>query len=337
MKKQKNCAAIILAALGFVLGSCEYVTVAVLPEIAAGLEASMAAAGRLVSIFAAGYAIGTPLLTAATARIPRLRLLKILMVLFLAANAMSMLAPDITVLAVSRALAAVLVGTLTAVALLFVKDVAPPEATARAVALVYAGMSLATVVGNPLNKTICGLLGWRAAFAVILASGALLLPVLSRVLPRETDVPAKTEFFRQFVVLRDRRYSLCVLMTVFCYAATYVVYTYLTPILTEVLVMPAGLVSPLLLVTGLCCMGSNLLAGWIGSRGGVRTTPLVLAIQMGLFLVMPSLLRNSAWGLVAVFAMCVVMYLLSTPVQVYALALAEQEYPYAINLCASTL
>lgn len=261
MEKHKNYAVIILAALGFVLGSCEYVTVAVLPEIAAGLEASMAAAGRLVSIFAAGYAIGTPLLTAATARIPRLRLLKILMVLFLAANAMSMLAPDITVLAVSRALAAVLVGTLTAVALLFVKDVAPPEATARAVALVYAGMSLATVVGNPLNKTICGLLGWRAAFAVILASGALLLPVLSRVLPRETDVPAKTEFFRQFVVLRDRRYSLCVLMTVFCYAATYVVYTYLTPILTEVLVMPAGLVSPLLLVTGLCCMGSNLLAG----------------------------------------------------------------------------
>lgn len=337
MKNKKNYPVFALAALGFVLGSCEYVTVAILPEIAAGLEASMAAAGRLVGVFAAGYAIGTPVVTAATARVPRLRLLQVLMVLFLAANAMSMLAPNITVLALSRALAAVLVGTLTAVALLFVRDVVPPQQTAWAVSLVYAGMSLATVVGNPLNKALCGLLGWRGAFGVILGAGALLLPVLSRVLPEKTPIPAKAGFFRQFAVLRDRRYSFCVLMTVFCYAATYVVYTYLTPILTEVLAMPAGLISPLLLAVGLCCMSSNLLAGWIGGHGGVRKTPLVLALQTGLFLAMPTLLGGPVWGLGAVFAMCAVMYLLSTPVQVHALALAEREHPYALNLCASTL
>jgi len=126
-------------------------------------------------------------------------------------------------------------------------------------------------------------------------------------------------------------------MTVFCYAATYVVYTYLTPILTDVLAIPAGWISPLLLAVGLCCMGSNLAAGWIGGCGGVRKTPLVLALQAGLFLAMPSLLGKPVWGLGAVFAMCALMYLLSTPVQVYALALAEREHPYALNLCASTL
>ena len=161
-----------LTALGFVLGGCEYVSVVILPDIAADLGVSLSAAGRLVSVFAAGYAIGTPVTMAATARLPRFRLLMALMALFLAVNTLSMLAPNIAVLYIARALAAVLTGTLTAVALLFVRQVAPPEHTAQAVAMVYTGMSLATVVGNPLNKTICRLLGWRATFTVILLVGA---------------------------------------------------------------------------------------------------------------------------------------------------------------------
>ena len=117
-----------LMALGFVLGSCEYVVVAILPDIAQGLNASLGAAGKLVGVFAAGYAVGTPIVTAATGRVPRFRLLMVLMGLFLAANALSMLAPNLWVLYVARALAAVLTGTLTAVALLFVGEVTPPEA-----------------------------------------------------------------------------------------------------------------------------------------------------------------------------------------------------------------
>ena len=104
-----------LMALGFVLGSCEYVVVAILPDIARGLNVSLGAAGKLVGVFAAGYAIGTPIVTAATGRLPRFRLLTVLMALFLAANLLSMLAPNLWVLCASRALAAVLTGTLTAV------------------------------------------------------------------------------------------------------------------------------------------------------------------------------------------------------------------------------
>ena len=147
----------------------------------------------------------------------------------------------------------------------------------------------------------------------------------------------QTGFFRQFTVLRDKRYSLCVLMTIFCYAATYVVYTYLTPILTDVLEVGDAFVSPLLMAVGFCCMGSNLLAGWIGSRGDVERTPIVLVGQTALFLAMPLLLGNRWAGMAAVFVMCLLMYVLSTPVQFHASTLAAKEYPFAANLCASTL
>lgn len=327
-----------LAGLGVMLGACEYVSVVILPDIAADLEVSLSAAGRLVSVFAAGYAIGTPVVMAATARVPRFRFLMVLMALFLAVNALSMLAPNIRVLYLTRTLAAMLTGTLTAVALLFVRQVARPEQTARAVAMVYTGMSLATVVGNPLNKAICRLLGWRATFAVILLLGAVLLPILARLLPRTVEAPAEgTGFIHQFTVLRDRRYSLCVLMTICAYAATYVVYTYLTPILTDVLHGTENAVSLLLTLVGLCCMGSNLLAGWLGSRGGVVKTPGFLLLQAILFAAMPLLLGQFRTGLAGVLLMALLMYLLSTPVQVYAMALAEREYPFAASLCASTL
>ena len=326
-----------LAALGVVLGACEYVSVVILPDIAADLEVSLSAAGRLVSVFAAGYAIGTPIVMAATARLPRFRLLMGLLALFLAVNALSMLAPNIAVLYIARALAAVLTGTLTAVALLFVGQAAPAQ-TAQAVAMVYTGMSLATVVGNPLNKTLCRLLGWRAAFAVILIAGAVLLPVLAKVLPRTAGAPAEgTGFFHQFTVLRDRRYALCVLMTICYYAATYIVYTYLTPILTDVLGAGDAAVSLLLMLVGLCCMGSNLLAGRLGARGGVTRSLGVILAQAALFAAMPLLLGGFWTGTAALLAMALLMYLLSTPVQVFAMALAEREYPFASSLCASTL
>ena len=340
MKKKGAVTASTLAlmSLGFALGACEYVVVVILPDIAEGLDASLGAVGKLVGVFAAGYAIGTPIVTAATGRVPRFRLLMTLLTLFIIVNAVSMLAPGLWVLYLSRALAAVLTGTLTAVAFLFVQEVAPPEHTAKAISMVYTGMSLATVVGNPLNKTLSSMFGWRAPFAVILLAAVILVPVLTRVLPHSTGVAeGQTGFFRQFTVLRDRRYSLCVLMTIFCYAATYVVYTYLTPILTDVLEVGDAFVSPLLMAVGFCCMGSNLLAGWIGSRGDVERTPIVLVGQTALFLAMPLLLGNRWAGMAAVFVMCLLMYVLSTPVQFHASTLAAKEYPFAANLCASTL
>ena len=340
MRQTKKLPPAVLALIGlsFALGACEYVVVAILPDIAAGLGADLGAAGKLVSVFAAGYAIGTPLLMAAAGRVPKFRLLMTLLALFLAANAMSMLAPSLTVLYLCRVVAAVMTGTLTAVLFLFVREVTPPAQSARAVSLVYAGMSLATVVGNPLNKLICRYLGWRAAFGMILLVGAVLLPVLARLLPRRiTESTADSGFFRQFTVLRDPRYSLCVLMTVCCYGATYVVYTYLTPILTDVVGVGEAAVSPLLMIVGLCCVGSNLLAGWVGAHGGIRRTPLVLLGQAALFAAMPALLGSRWTGLAALLVMCLLMYALSTPVQLHALELSAREHPYASGLCASTL
>ena len=167
-KRSMPGAVALLAALGFVLGTCEFVIVGILPEIAEGLGTSLAAVGKLVSVFAACYAVGTPVITAATGGVSRKKLLAVLMGLFLLTNAVSLAAPNVTVLYATRVLAALVSGTLTAVAMLYAKEVTAPDQTARAISLVYGGFSVAAVLGVPLGTAVCQWLGWRWTFAVIL-------------------------------------------------------------------------------------------------------------------------------------------------------------------------
>ena len=333
-KKPLPGAVLLLAALGFVLGTCEFVIVGILPEIAEGLNTSLAAVGKLVSVFAACYAVGTPVITAATGGISRRKLLAVLMGVFLLTSAASFAAPNVAVLYATRVVAALVSGTLTAVAMLYAKEVAAPEQTARAISLVYGGFSVAAVLGVPLGTAVCQILGWRWTFAVILAMGAALLPLLLRSLPA---VPAQADsgLLKSFSILWDPRCSLCVGMILCSASATYIVYTYLSPILTETLGLPAGAVSPLLLVMGACSAASNLISGRLGERGGLRTLPMASAAQAVLFALLPLLLGNRWAGLAGVFAMGLLMYLLNTPAQMHALSLAEQDYPFASSLCAS--
>ena len=226
------------------LGTGEFVIVGILPEIAEGLDTSLAAVGKLVSVFAACYAVGTPVITAACGGISRKKLLAVLMGVFLLTGAVSFAAPNVAVLYAARVAAALVSGTLTAVAMLYAKEVAAPEQTARAISLVYGGFSVAAVLGVPLGTAVCQWLGWRWTFAVILVMGAALLPLLLRSLPA---VPPRREpggLLKSFSILRDPRCSLCVGMILCSACATYVVYTYLSPILTDTLGLPEGAVSP---------------------------------------------------------------------------------------------
>lgn len=226
-KKPLPGAVLLLAALGFVLGTCEFVIVGILPEIAEGLNTSLAAVGKLVSVFAACYAVGTPVITAATGGISRRKLLAVLMGVFLLTSAASFAAPNVAVLYATRVVAALVSGTLTAVAMLYAKEVAAPEQTARAISLVYGGFSVAAVLGVPLGTAVCQILGWRWTFAVILAMGAALLPLLLRSPARGAGTGGQRASEVLFHPMGPRC-SLCVGMILCSASATYIVYTYLS-------------------------------------------------------------------------------------------------------------
>lgn len=218
--------------------------------------------------------------------------------------------------------------------MLYAKEVAAPEQTARAISLVYGGFSVAAVLGVPLGTAVCQILGWRWTFAVILAMGAALLPLLLRSLPAGAGTGGQRASEVLFHPVGPPMLPVCGDDPVQRLRHLYRVHLSLADPDRDTGASSGG-GEPLLLVMGACSAASNLISGRLGERGGLRTLPMAFAAQAVLFALLPLLLGNRWAGLAGVFAMGLLMYLLNTPAQMHALSLAEQDYPFASSLCAS--
>ncbi len=157
----------------FTIGTTEYVIAGILPEVAADLGVSVPAAGQLVTAYALTIVVGGPVLTALTVRRPRKGLLLALMALFLAGTVLSAVAPSYEALLGGRIVSALTHGTFFAVTTVVATSMVPPDRAASAIAMVAAGLNLATILGVPLGTYIGQQFGWRATFVVIAALGAV--------------------------------------------------------------------------------------------------------------------------------------------------------------------
>ncbi len=325
---------IALILLSFALGTSEFIVVGILPDISQGLSVSLTTAGSLVSVFAFVYAVGTPFTAALAGRFSRFGLMMVLTVLFVLGNLFCALAPGYGWLTAARVLLAVVSGTLISVSMTFVPDVASLEHRATVVSWVFAGFSLASIFGVPMGTTASHLLGWRAAFGLITLCSAAVLVLLVISLPRaQQKVPSG--LVQQFVLLRDGRILLSIFTVFFGASASYVLYTYLTPVFEEIIGIPSSWISPVLLLFGVMVLCSNLISGKMAQRKGIYKLRFsFLAMALAMFL-LPLALRVPPLGLAVIFVIGLLMYLQNSPIQVNILDIATKEYPGAITLAAS--
>lgn len=174
----------------FAIGAETFMISGVLPTIAADLRVSPAAAGSLVTIFALAYAFGSPLLAVASAGLERKRLLIAAMGAFAAANLVAALAPSFAWLAAARVLLALAAGVFMPAAIAFATAMHAPEKRGKAVAFVYAGLTLATVVGVPAGTFLASVASWRATFIGVGLVAALAFAGVAAILPRLEGVQA---------------------------------------------------------------------------------------------------------------------------------------------------
>jgi predicted MFS family arabinose efflux permease len=172
----------------FAIGAETFMISGVLPTIAADLRVSPAAAGSLVTIFALAYALGSPLLAVASAGLERKRLLLAAIGAFALANLLAALAPSFLWLAAARVLLALSAGLFMPAAVAFATATHAPEKRGKAVALVYAGMTLATVVGVPAGTYLAAAASWRAPFLGVAILSALAFAGVAAVLPRQAGI-----------------------------------------------------------------------------------------------------------------------------------------------------
>ena len=333
-----NLPVLILIASSFMLGMSEFIVVGILPDIAADLKISEVTVGNLVSLFAFVYAPVTPLGSALSARFPRFATHLTLIGIFLAGNILCAFAPNYAVLVVARIMIALVSGPLVAVAMTYAPDVTTDRFRTKFIAWVFSGFSIASVVGVPVGTWVANTFGWRWAFHIINVLTIMLIVGMVVALPRNSHI-VKIGFLPQFRLFFDRRIQLGVLTVVFGAAASYVFYTYLTPIMRDEVHVPEQYLSVGLVIFGAACLWSNLYGGKLADRGrGVEPLTHIRPIYCAHAVLMASLVVAHwvpVYGALLLVVLGMFMYLQNSASQVLYMDVASQSHPGSLNLAAS--
>ena len=271
-----------LALGGFGIGTTEFATMGLLPEIASGFDVSIPTAGNAITAYALGVVVGAPTLAALGARLDRRRLLLLLMVAFTVGNVLSAFAPSMGWLVLARFLAGLPHGAFFGVGAVMGTAVVGPERRGRAVASMMAGLTVACAVGVPLTAIVGHAVGWRWSFVGVGALGLVTLAAVSAWTPSLPSAPGTT-VRTELAALRNRRLWIAFGAGAVGFGGMFAVYSYVKPLLTEVTGLGVALVPLVLALYGIGMTIGTVVGGRLADRsvmgtviGGMIATIVVL-------------------------------------------------------------
>ncbi|MGC3001013.1 MFS transporter [Streptomyces sp. G35A] len=313
-----------LAVGAFGIGTTEFVMMGLLPDVADDLGISLPSAGHLVSAYALGVVVGAPLLAAATARMPRRTVLIALMVLFVAGNALSALAPDHTWLLAARFLSGLPHGAFFGVGAVVATTLVAPERKARSVSLMFLGLTVANVAGVPVATLTGQHFGWRATFLGVSAIGLAAIASLALLIPRdENHTPPRHGLRGELAALRSLPVWLALGTTVAGFGALFAAYSYITPMLTDSAGYAGTSVTLLLALFGVGATAGNLLGGRLADHslratlfGGLTALTVILAL-------FPLLMSTAPTAALAVTLLGTAAFVTGSPLQLMVMEKAS--------------
>ncbi len=329
-----------LTAGAFGIGTTEFVIMGLLLQISADLHVSIAAAGLLISGYALGVAVGAPLLTIATRRVPRKTVLLALMAIFTLGNIACALAPNYEMLMAARVVTSLAHGTFFGVGSVVATGLVPPERRASAIAIMFTGLTAATLLGVPAGAWLGLHFGWRSTFWAVAVIGVLAFAVLALFVPRGSAEARHAPLREELAVLARPQVLLGLAMTVLGFAGVFAVFTYIQPLLTRVTGISEAAVSPVLLLFGGGLAVGNLLGGKLADRAlmpAVLGTLVALAVVLG---GMQFLIHTPATAIVFVGLLGIAAFATVAPLQLRVLEKASgagQNLASSLNIAAFNL
>ncbi|WP_448851484.1 MFS transporter [Corynebacterium sp. 335C] len=249
----------------FGIGTTEFVAMGLLPYIAADFDVSEAVAGQVITAYALGVVVGAPLITAVTGRVPRRRMLLLLMAAFTLGNALTVFAGSHGMLMASRFIAGLPHGAYFSVAALVAASLAEPGKRGRAVALSGMGLSVATVAGVPAAQALGAQVGWHAAFVFVALVGVVTLVALWFTVPHMVRMRPTSPLTELGALARPQVWFTVAMGTV-GFGGMFAVYTYISWTMTEVAGFPADLMWIVLMAYGIGMVLGTYLGGFVADR-----------------------------------------------------------------------
>ncbi|QCT00996.1 major facilitator superfamily MFS_1 [Paenibacillus algicola] len=324
-----------LAVSAFGIGTTEFVPVGLLSSIADDMSIRITLAGLLISIYAVGVAAGAPVLTALTNRMSRKSLLLSLMVLFIVGNTAAALSQSFALLLTARVVTAFAHGVFFSIGSTIAVQLVPAEKKASAIALMFTGLTVATVTGVPLGTYIGQGFGWRATFAGVAGLGVIALLALSVLIPKNLKQPPPAKFQDMLRLLTHPSILTGLGMTALGYGGTFVAFTYLTPMLQDVVGLKPSAVGIVLLIYGLAVAAGNEIGGRWANRNPVSALRYMFIIQAAVLILMSLVIPFRVAGLAAVILMGLFAFMNVPGLQLYTVQMAEKYVPSAVDVASA--
>ncbi|MGO4228819.1 MFS transporter [Arthrobacter sp. YAF34] len=277
---------IALALGGFGIGLTEFVIMGLLPQVSADFHVSEATAGWLISGYALAVVVGALVLTAAVTRFERKPVLAVLMVLFIAGNLVSALAPDYGTMMVGRIIAALSHGAFFGIGAVVAASMVAPNKKAGAIAIMFTGLTAANVLGVPFGTMLGQAAGWRSTFWGITGIGVLALVGILTLVPKTGSGDTAPGGLRgELRAFRSGQVWLSIFVTILGYGGMFGAFTYIAFTLTEVTGFAASTVPWLLILFGVGLFIGNTLGGKAADKNVDRTLLVVLAFLVAVLVV----------------------------------------------------
>lgn len=325
-----------LALGGFSIGTAEFATMGLLPLIAGDLDVSIPDAGHAITGYALGVVVGAPLLTTIAARVDRRRLLLGLIIAFAVGNLLSAFAPSAGWLVAARFVAGLPHGAFFGVGAVMGAHVAGPGRRGQAVATMMAGLTIANVIGVPLSTVLGQELGWRAAFVAVGAMGVLTMLALWAWLP-SLPVRDGASVRSEIGALRNGRLWLACAAGSIGFGGMFAVYSYVSPLLTDVTGLAEVTVPIVLALFGVGMTIGTLLGGRLADRSVIRTVLLGFASTIVVLVLIALVGQWLVPAVLAIVGLGVTSQILGLALQSYLMDLSPAAPSLGAALCHSAL
>ncbi|WP_078434794.1 MFS transporter [Metabacillus halosaccharovorans] len=334
-KKRSIFALLALAVSAFAIGTTEFISVGLLPLISEDLHIPVTTAGLTVSLYALGVTFGAPILTSLTSSMSRKTLLLLIMIVFIVGNSLAASSTSVGILLFARVISAFSHGVFMSIGSTIAANLVPENKRASAISIMFTGLTVATVTGVPLGTFIGQQFGWRAAFLAIILVGIIALIANSILVPSDLPKGARTTFKDQFKLLSNGRLLLLFIITALGYGGTFVVFTYLSPLLQHVTGFKEGVVAVILLVYGIAIAIGNVIGGKLANQNPLKALFYMFIVQAIILIVLTFTAPFKTAGLITIIFMGLLAFMNVPGLQVHVVTLAEKFVPSAVDVASA--
>lgn len=333
--KNNEFAIFALAMSAFAIGMTEFISVGLLPLIKDSFNTSISMAGLTVSLYAIGVTVGAPVLTPLTNKMKRKHLLLGIMLIFIVANALAAVSVTFSMLLAMRILSTLMHGVFMSIATAIASDLVTPDKRSSAIAMMFTGLTVATITGVPLGTWIGQQFGWEMSFVAIAIIGLISFIGNWLVVPNDLNEYDQAPMVEQLKVFKNKSLMMIYLITALGYGGTFVVYTYLTTILMDVMHYGDNAVVILLIIYGVMVAIGNTLGGKLTNHQPTKVLVAIFTIQAMVLLFVGITVTHQFIGTIAVLLMGLFAFMNVPGLQLIVVLFAERKHKATVNFASS--